>query len=307
MVMLFAITANILKNNRKCFSEDSTFDKNLHIFAVKAMRPGKIIIVDDNETVLKALRVILSREFKTVLTVQYPTLLPALLRESDVDVVLLDMNFSTGKQTGGEGLFWLDRIRERTNPPEVILITAFGDIELAVSSLKRGANDFIVKPWDNDKLITTVITAWEKRKRQSTSLGMIQEASAGKSKQTDIARQLIDFFLKKYATAYGKPFPSLDREAREKLTSLLLTGNIQLVEQSIERTMLLNNAVQLSAEDFVFDDDNPHPPTPLTLDHIEKQFIRTVLEEKKGNLTLTAQQLNISRQTLYNKLKKYNL
>jgi DNA-binding NtrC family response regulator len=124
------------------------------------MRTGKIIIVDDNETVLKTLRLILSRKFKTVLTVQAPTLLPALLRESDVDVVLLDMNFGTGKQTGGEGLFWLDRIRERNNPPEVVLITAFGDIELAVASLKKGAADFIVKPWENDKLIATVTAAW---------------------------------------------------------------------------------------------------------------------------------------------------
>lgn len=110
--------------------------KNPYIFAF-VMRNGKIIVVDDNEAVLKTLRMILSREFKTVVCASVPTLLPALLREDDVDVVLLDMNFGTGKQSGGEGLFWLDRIRERPNPPEVVLITAFGDIELAVSSLKR--------------------------------------------------------------------------------------------------------------------------------------------------------------------------
>lgn len=127
------------------------------------MRNGKIIVVDDNEAVLKTLRTILSREFKTVVCASVPTLLPALLREDDVDVVLLDMNFGTGKQSGGEGLFWLDRIRERPNPPEVVLITAFGDIELAVASLKRGAADFIVKPWDNDKLLSTVIAAWNAR------------------------------------------------------------------------------------------------------------------------------------------------
>jgi DNA-binding NtrC family response regulator len=272
------------------------------------MRTGKIIIIDDNETVLKTLRVIFSREFSTVLTVQYPTLLPALLREDDVDVVLLDMNFSTGKQTGGEGLFWLDRIRERSNPPEVVLITAFGDIELAVASLKKGAFDFIIKPWDNDKLVTTVTAAWEKRLKS-----MADQAFAGDrgeqavSEEANIVRQLIDFFLKKYATAYGKPFPSLDREARDKLTCRLLTGSIPIVEQSIERTMLLNNAVQLTAEDFLFDEAGPVSSTALTLDDIEKQFIQTVLTEKNGNLTLTAQQLNITRQTLYNKLKKYDL
>jgi len=275
------------------------------------MRTGKIIIVDDNETVLKTLRVILAREFKTVLTVQVPTLLPALLREDDVDVVLLDMNFSTGKQTGGEGLFWLDKIRERSNPPEVVLITAFGDIELAVASLKKGAADFVIKPWDNDKLVATVIAAWEKRIERK--VGAVSQALADSksgqsvSDEANIVSQLTDFFLKKYAAAYGKPFPSLDREARDKLTNQLLTGNIPVVEQSIERAMLLNNAIQLTADDFIFDEVEPSYSNCLTLDDIEKQFIQTVLTEKKGNLTLTAQQLNISRQTLYNKLKKYNL
>ena len=98
------------------------------------MRNAKIIVVDDNEAVLRSLRTILSHEFKTIVTVSSPVLLPALLRNGDVDMVLLDMNFGAGKQSGGEGLFWLDRILELKNPPAVILITAFGDIELAVSS-----------------------------------------------------------------------------------------------------------------------------------------------------------------------------
>lgn len=275
------------------------------------MRTGKIIIVDDNESVLKTLRVIFSREFKTVLTVQSPTLLPALLREDDVDVVLLDMNFSTGKQTGGEGLFWLDRIRERKNPPEVVLITAFGDIELAVASLKKGAADFIIKPWENDKLISTVVAAWEKRLKK-TAFPASPAFSGDKkeqpaSEEVTIVKQLIDFFLKKYAVAYGKPFPSLVPEAREKLTKQLLIGNISIVEQSIERAILLNNAIQLAANDFIFDKTEQGSSTVLTLDDIEKQFIQAILTEKNGNLTLAAQQLNISRQTLYNKLKKYDL
>ena len=275
------------------------------------MRTGKIIIVDDNATVLKTLRMILAREFTSILTVQIPTLLPALLREDDVDVVLLDMNFSTGKQTGGEGLFWLDRIRERKIPPEVVLITAFGDIELAVASLKKGAADFIVKPWDNDKILTTVIAAWEKRQEQKTP--PVLEVSVGEkseeviSNEADIIGQLIDFFMKKYATAYGKPLPTLDNEVRDHLINQLRTGNISVVEGSIERAILLNNGIQLNASNFTFDETKPSPSPYLTLDDIEKQFIQTVLAEKKGNLTLAAQQLNITRQTLYNKLKKYDL
>ena len=107
------------------------------------MPEGKIILIDDNEAVLKTLKMILEREFKTIVGVSQPTLLPALLREDDVDLVLLDMNFGTGRQDGAEGLFWLERIVERPDPPPVVLITAFGDIELAVSALKRGAADFI--------------------------------------------------------------------------------------------------------------------------------------------------------------------
>lgn len=99
----------------------------------------------------------------------------------------------------------------------------------------------------------------------------------------------------------------MEHKAWDKLTSQLLTGNIRAVEQSIERTMLLNNAIQLMASDFVFNDSKQACSIPFTLDDIEKQFIQTVLAEKKGNLTLAAQQLNITRQTLYNKMKKYNL
>ena len=161
------------------------------------MRNAKIIVVDDNEAVLRSLRTILSHEFKTIVTVSSPVLLPALLRNGDVDMVLLDMNFGAGKQSGGEGLFWLDRILELKNPPAVILITAFGDIELAVSSLKRGASDFIVKPWDNEKLIQTLVHVWEHRMESNTD------------KASSVAESLINALLKKYTEAYAKPLPRL--------------------------------------------------------------------------------------------------
>ena len=137
------------------------------------MRDAKIIVVDDNEAILRSLRTVLSHEFKTIVTVSSPVLLPALLRNGDVDLVLLDMNFGTGKQGGGEGLFWLDRILELKNPPAVILITAFGDIELAVSSLKKGATDFIVKPWDNENLIQALTHILERRAERDFLCGRI--------------------------------------------------------------------------------------------------------------------------------------
>ena len=279
--------------------------KNPYIFAF-VMRNGKIIVVDDNEAVLKTLRMILSREFKTVVCASVPTLLPALLREDDVDVVLLDMNFGTGKQSGGEGLFWLDRIRERPDPPEVVLITAFGDIELAVSSLKKGAADFIVKPWDNDKLLSTVIAAWESRsgRKQNSS----RKESEFLSEETDsVVTLLVNSLLRKYAAAYGKPFPGITPDALHKLSDRMLNGDLSLLQQTIERAVLLSNSSVLDSDDFYMDAPLVTVSHPVTLEEMEKQFISEVLAEKKGNLTLCAQQLNISRQTLYNKMKKYNL
>lgn len=267
---------------------------------------GKIIVVDDNEAVVKTLRMILSREFKTVVCASVPTLLPALLREEDVDVVLLDMNFGTGKQSGGEGLFWLDRIRERQNPPEVVLITAFGDIELAVASLKKGAADFIVKPWDNDKLLSTVVAAF--KSHTGRKLNSIRVDPELHSDDTDsVVTLLVNSLLRKYATAYGKPFPGVTPEALRKLSDMTLNGDLTLLQQSIERAVLLSDASLLDAGDFYTDDPSASASHPVTLEEMEKLFISEVLAEKKGNLTLSAQQLNISRQTLYNKMKKYNL
>ena len=235
------------------------------------MRNAKIIVVDDNEAVLRSLRTILSHEFKTIVTVSSPVLLPALLRNGDVDMVLLDMNFGAGKQSGGEGLFWLDRILELKNPPAVILITAFGDIELAVSSLKRGASDFIVKPWDNEKLIQTLVHVWEHRMESNTD------------KVSSVAESLINALLKKYTEAYAKPLPRLTAEAVVKLSDMAGRGDLALLEELAEASH------------------------PCTLEDMERQFIAEVLKEKKGNLTLAAQQLDISRQTLYNKMRKYGL
>lgn len=275
------------------------------------MRNGKIIVVDDNEAVLKTLRFVLSREFRTVVGVSNPTLLPALLREEDVDVVLLDMNFGTGKQTGGEGLFWLDRIQKMLHPPAVILITAFGDIELAVASLKKGASDFIVKPWDNDKLIECIRLACEKKQKENSPVlsgeSVKNDTLSQELTAEELSAQLILFFLKKYVTLYSKSFPALTPEATQRLSGILWQGNIQSLEQSIERAILLNDAPILDAKDFDIDTLPESGEPPLTLDEMEKQFIREILTEKKGNLTLTAQQLNISRQTLYNKIRKYGL
>ena len=119
-------------------------------------KTGKILIVDDNKGALSALSLLLQFEFETVVTLSNPNLIHEELRKTDFDLVLLDMNFSAGENTGNEGLYWLQEIKKMAPTVEVVMITAYGDIELAVKALKRGAADFIVKPWENEKLVATL-------------------------------------------------------------------------------------------------------------------------------------------------------
>ncbi len=123
------------------------------------MAKGKILIVDDNKSILSALEILLSPEFQTVTTLPDPNLIPSELRKGDYNLVVLDMNFNAGINTGNEGIYWLGRIKE-TNPEiSVVMITAYGDVELTVKALKAGATDFVLKPWDNAKLLATLKSA----------------------------------------------------------------------------------------------------------------------------------------------------
>ena len=112
-----------------------------------------ILVVDDNQAILTALKICLAGAFRRVLTLESPDNLVATLKKEDVDVVLLDMNFSLGVNTGHDGLFWLRTIKKLHPNTPVVLITAYADVQLAVNGLKYGAADFVTKPWDNDKLI----------------------------------------------------------------------------------------------------------------------------------------------------------
>lgn len=123
------------------------------------MKKGSIIIVDDNKNVLSALRILLNSQFEKVYCLSSPNTLLTHLREYNPDIVLLDMNYSAGINTGNEGLYWLSEIKKYDINIPVVLFTAYADIDLAVKALKKGASDFIVKPWDNTKLIKTLQSA----------------------------------------------------------------------------------------------------------------------------------------------------
>jgi DNA-binding NtrC family response regulator len=124
---------------------------------------GKILIVDDNEGILKSLSFILRQEFEEITTIKNPAKFTSLLRSGSFDLILLDMNFSAGINSGNEGLFWLKEIIKEDPDAVVILITAYGDIELAVKAMKEGATDFIQKPFDTVKLVSTVKSAYQLR------------------------------------------------------------------------------------------------------------------------------------------------
>ena len=169
---------------------------------------GTILVIDDNEAILTALKYCLAGTFEKVITRTTPESVITLLGQEQVDIILLDMNFTLGVNNGQDGLVWLQAIRKHHPEIPVVLITAYADVSLAVRGLKRGAADFITKPWDNDELV-------------------------------------------------------------RKLKDVLETANEM-----------------------------------VTLDEVEADHIRRAVDRSHGNLSKAAELLGITRQTLYNKMKK---
>lgn len=169
---------------------------------------GTILIVDDNTSILTAMRYLLDGTFERILLQTQPNDIQKIMAQEDIDIVLLDMNFTLGVNNGQEGLFWLRTIRKQHPQTPVVLLTAYADVSLAVKGLKNGAADFITKPWNNDELV---------RK--------------------------------------------------------------------------LKDVLDLQSE-------------IVTLDEVEKDHIRRTIDRCHGNLTQAAELLGITRQTLYNKMKR---
>lgn len=180
---------------------------------------GTLLVVDDNRSVLAAVKLLAEIKFDKVITTTSPSRLPTLLREEHPSCVLLDMNFDSAVNNGNEGLYWLSEIRRLAPGIPVVLFTAYAEVELAVEGLKGGAVDFVVKPWNNARLLLTLSRAVE---------GIPQAPEVAKNS------------------------------------------------------------------------------TP-TLEEMERQVIKQALADNGGIQSATASQLGISRQTLYNKMKRYGL
>lgn len=129
----------------------------------KANKIGKILIVDDNEDVLRAARMFLKRHINQIDIEKNPESIPALLNNEQYDVILLDMNFTKDVSSGHEGFLWLENILDIDPSAVVVLITAYGDVQMAVKAIKEGATDFVLKPWENEKLLATIFSAMRLR------------------------------------------------------------------------------------------------------------------------------------------------
>ena len=146
-----------------------------------ATRPA-VLVVDDNEDVLTAVRLLLRSVAPTLHTATRPDALPTLLRERPYDCVLLDMNFARDASSGREGLEWLEKIRRLDPHAVVVMITGYGDVDLAVRAMKRGASDFVTKPWSNRRLVQAVEAAIRLRaERERASSRPIPDASPSRS------------------------------------------------------------------------------------------------------------------------------
>lgn len=181
---------------------------------------GNILIIDDDADVLQAARLLLKEHAARVHTEKDPSLIPTLMRGENFDVVLLDMNFSRDATSGQEGFYWLKQILEIAPSTVVVLITAYGDIELAVRAMKEGAIDFVLKPWQNEKLLATVSAAMNLRRSriEAEDLRLKQQQLSA-----DMDQPFRDFVGRSQAML--QVFSSVSKVARTEANILILGGN----------------------------------------------------------------------------------
>ncbi|MBN2212908.1 MAG: sigma-54-dependent Fis family transcriptional regulator, partial [Bacteroidales bacterium] len=210
------------------------------------VKKGNILIVDDNKQILDSLSILLKSEFESVETIRNPNLIPNKLQSGRFDVIMLDMNFAAGRTTGNEGIFWLREILRSDPLATVILITAYGDIELAVKSIKEGATDFITKPWDAEKLIITLKNAVELR-RSKLEIKKLNEKKEELTNEIDRHYQMFTG----QSDAFNQIISTIEKVARTD-ADILLTGENgtgkEIVAREIHRRSKRAREVFVSAD-----------------------------------------------------------
>lgn len=226
-----------------------------------------LLVIDDNRSVLAAVRLIAELKFDRVVTSTSPSRIPALLREEHPDCILLDMNFKTTVNNGNEGLYWLSEIRRLAPGVPVVLFTAYAEVDLAVEGLKSGAADFVMKPWDNARLLQTLLTAVK---------------TSPNNPATNLATN---------------PATNLATNLGSNPTAKIASSSFPIAPApNSSSTAIGTNSGSTNI-----------PSSPTTLEEMERLMITHALADAGGNLTLAASTLGITRQTLYNKIHRYNL
>ena len=209
-------------------------------------KQGKILIIDDNEDLLKAAKMHLKRHFAQVDIEKNPEAIPALMSNDDYDVILLDMNFTKDVSSGSEGYYWLEKILNIDPSSVVVLITAYGDVQMAVKAIKAGATDFVLKPWENEKLLATLFSAMRLRESRD-------EIRSLKIKNQEI-NQVIN---EKYSEIIGQSqamqriFQTIDRVAQTDANVLILGENgtgKELIARAIHRNSIRKNESFISVD-----------------------------------------------------------
>ncbi|NJO68427.1 MAG: sigma-54-dependent Fis family transcriptional regulator [Bacteroidetes bacterium] len=206
-------------------------------------KTGNILIVDDNVQILNSLSILLKPEFETITTIKKLDNIHSLLQIENFDVIMLDMNFKAGVNTGNEGIFWLKEILKLDSQAVVLMITAYGDIELAVKAIKEGATDFIPKPWDADKLIITLRSAVELRR---TRLELVRLRSRHRQINEELNSQYK--LIRGTSPAMEAVYKTIDKVAVTNANILILGENgtgKELIAREIHRKS------QRSAEIFL--------------------------------------------------------
>lgn len=210
------------------------------------MKKGRILVIDDDEDVLFAARMVLKPHVETVLTSPDPAMLPELLNEQTFDVIFLDMNFKRDVSSGNEGFYWLKEIRDRDPQSVVVLMTAYGGVETAVRAMKEGATDFVLKPWQNEKLLATLASALTLRETR-------HEVEKWRTRQHQLSRDLDTPYhdIIGSSAPMREVFRMIEKVAKTDANVLILGENgtgKELVARALHRGSERSNEMFLSVD-----------------------------------------------------------
>lgn len=211
-----------------------------------SIRKGKLLIVDDDDYIKLTLKMFLEQHFRDIIALEDPNKIPGMMENNNFDVIILDMNFVQGETSGQAGFDWLGKILKIDPQSHVIMITAYGGVSIAVKAIKRGAKDFIVKPWQNERLLATISSVFNLSKEK-------QNVRYLKSQQRIISSSIDDQFsnIDGKSPAITKVFDIIDKVAATNADVLILGENgtgKELVARSIHRNSSRSEEVFISVD-----------------------------------------------------------